>query len=141
MSDERLTVVFGARVGELIAGVAKAKEAIEASKAAVSSLAGFKTALNRALRRFTLSCVPRLQDYLKRFTIMGNYVTLTCRSPIETSPASPIEVSRSSVCLRLVEVAWDDGDHDEPQRADPPSGVNRCCRRTPIGRRRDRADR
>jgi hypothetical protein len=27
-----------------------------------------------------------------------------CRSPIETSPASPIEMSRSSVCLRLVGV-------------------------------------
>ena len=49
-----------------------------------------------------------------------------CRSPIETSPASPIEMSRSSVCLRVVEVAWDDGDHDEPQRADPPTGVDRC---------------
>jgi hypothetical protein len=32
-----------------------------------------------------------------------------CRSPIETSPVSPIEMSRSSVCLRPVEVAWDDG--------------------------------
>jgi hypothetical protein len=41
-----------------------------------------------------------------------------CRSPIETSPASPKEMSRSLVCLRLVEVAWGDGDHDEPQRAD-----------------------
>jgi hypothetical protein len=28
----------------------------------------------------------------------------SCRSPIETSPASPIEMSRSLVCLRLVEV-------------------------------------
>ena len=31
------------------------------------------------------------------------YATNLCRSPIETSPASPIEMSRSSVCLRLVE--------------------------------------
>jgi hypothetical protein len=46
-----------------------------------------------------------------------------CRSPIETSPASPIEMSRSSVCLRLVEVAWDDGDHDELQRGDTPPGA------------------
>ena len=55
-----------------------------------------------------------------------DYPTITCRSPVETSPASPIEMSRSSVCLRLVEVAWDDGDHDEPQRADPPAGADRC---------------
>src|SRR6202035_4500759 len=52
---------------------------------------------------------------------------LACRSPIETSPASPIEMSRSLVCLRLVEVAWDDGDHDEPQRADAPAGADRHC--------------
>jgi hypothetical protein len=32
-------------------------------------------------------------------------------------------MSRSSVCLRLVEVAWDDGDHDEPQRVDAPAGA------------------
>src|SRR5271166_4963972 len=63
-----------------------------------------------------------------------------CRSPIETSPASPIEMSRSSVCVRLVGVAWDDGDHDEPQRADAPAGADRCCRRTPVGRRRDRTN-
>jgi hypothetical protein len=49
-----------------------------------------------------------------------------CRSPIETSPASPIEMSRSSVCLRLIEVAWDDGDHDELQRTDAPAGADRC---------------
>ena len=35
---------------------------------------------------------------------MHRYATLRCRSPIETSPASPIEMSRSLVCLRLVEV-------------------------------------
>src|SRR5258707_15271595 len=52
---------------------------------------------------------------------------IICRSPIETSPASPIEMSRSLVCLRLVEVAWDDGDHDEPQRADAPAGADRHC--------------
>jgi len=46
-----------------------------------------------------------------------------CRSPIETSPASPIEMSRSLVCLRLVGVAWHDGDRDEPQRADAPAGA------------------
>lgn len=51
-------------------------------------------------------------------------VTFDCRSPIGTSPASPIEMSRSSVCLRLVEVAWDDGDHDEPQGVDAPAGAN-----------------
>lgn len=50
----------------------------------------------------------------------------SCRSPIETSPASPIEMSRSSVRVRLVGVAWHDGDHDEPQRADPPAGADRC---------------
>src|ERR1700730_15000425 len=66
------------------------------------------------------------------------YATFDCRSLIETSPASPIEMSRSSVCVRLVGVAWDDGDHDEPQRADAPAGADRCCRRTPVGRRRDR---
>ena len=31
-------------------------------------------------------------------------------------------MSRSSIRLRLVEVAWNDGDHDEPQRADTPAG-------------------
>src|SRR5271165_4138777 len=31
-----------------------------------------------------------------------SYASATCRSPIETSPASPKEMSRSSVCLRLV---------------------------------------
>src|SRR4029077_14705587 len=49
------------------------------------------------------------------------------RSPIEKSPASQIEMSRSLVCLRLVEVAWDDGDHDEPQRAGAPAGADRHC--------------
>ena len=38
-----------------------------------------------------------------------------CKSPIETSLASSIEVSRSSICERPIEVAWNDGDHDEPQ--------------------------
>jgi Resolvase, N terminal domain len=56
-----------------------------------------------------------------------SYRAWPCRSPIETSPASPIEMSRSSVFLRLVEVAWDDGDHDEPQRAGAPAGADRCC--------------
>src|SRR5271169_110795 len=55
------------------------------------------------------------------------YATLTCRSPIETSPASPIEMSRSTVWVGLVGVAWDDGDHDEPQGADPSAGADRCC--------------
>src|SRR5437667_2336577 len=66
---------------------------------------------------------------------------MMCRSPIETSPASPIEMSRSSVRVRLVEVAWDDGDHDEPQRADAPAGADRCCRRTPVCRRCQGSDR
>src|SRR6266849_4174429 len=48
-----------------------------------------------------------------------------CRSPIETSPASPIEMSRSTVGVGLVGVAWDDGDHDEPRRADTPAGADR----------------
>jgi len=64
------------------------------------------------------------------FSRSGRYATLACRSPIEASPASPIEMSRSSVCLRPVEVAWDDGDHDEPQRSDAPAGADRCRRRT-----------
>jgi hypothetical protein len=25
-------------------------------------------------------------------------------------------------------VAWDDGDHDEPQRADAPAGADRHCK-------------
>jgi transposase-like protein len=37
-----------------------------------------------------------------------------CKSPMETSLASPIEMSRSSICERPIEVAWNDGDHDEP---------------------------
>jgi hypothetical protein len=56
----------------------------------------------------------------------GDYAIYPCRPPIETSPASPIEMSRSSVCLRLVEVAWDDGDHDEPQRVEASAGADRC---------------
>ena len=67
------------------------------------------------------------------FTNMSGDPEQECRSPIETSPASPIEMSRSSVCLRLVGVAWDDGDYDEPQRADAPAGADRYCRRTAIG--------
>ena len=43
------------------------------------------------------------------------YALLVCKSPIETSLASPIEVSRSLICERPIEVAWNDGDHDEPQ--------------------------
>src|SRR5204863_10218323 len=54
------------------------------------------------------------------------YATFLCRSPIETSPTSTKEMSRSSVCLRFVEVAWDDGDHDEPQRVDASAGGDRC---------------
>ena len=48
-----------------------------------------------------------------------------CRSPIETSLASPIEMSHSTVGVGLVGVAWDDGDHDEPRRADTPAGADR----------------
>ena len=33
-------------------------------------------------------------------------------------------MSGSSVCLRLVGVAWDDGDHDEPQGADASAGAD-----------------
>ena len=54
------------------------------------------------------------------------YAAEPCKSPMETSLASPIEMSRSSVCERPIEVAWDDGDHDEPQRADAPAGADRC---------------
>jgi hypothetical protein len=64
--------------------------------------------------------------YFARRVTFLSCADIGCRSPIETSPASPIEMSRSSVCLRLIEVAWDDGDHDEPQRADPPTGADRC---------------
>jgi hypothetical protein len=56
--------------------------------------------------------------------IMALYATLDCRSPIETSPASPIEMSRSSVGVGLVGVAWDDGDHGERQGADAPAGAD-----------------
>jgi hypothetical protein len=51
----------------------------------------------------------------------------SCRSPIETSPASPIEMSRSTIGMRLVGVAWDDGDHDEPQGANASAGADRHC--------------
>src|ERR1700736_5976651 len=64
--------------------------------------------------------------YFARRVTFLSCADINCRSPIETSPASPIEMSRSSVCLRLIEVARDDGDHDEPQRADPPAGADRC---------------
>ncbi len=62
--------------------------------------------------------LPSPHQPRRRRDCLGELVQIDCRSPIETSPASPIEMSRSSVCLRLVEVAWHDGDHDEPQRAD-----------------------
>lgn len=48
-----------------------------------------------------------------------------CKSPMEMSLASPIEMSRSSVWVRFIEVAWNDGDHDELQRADAPAGADR----------------
>jgi hypothetical protein len=35
-------------------------------------------------------------------------------------------MSRSTVCQRLVGVAWDDGDRDEPQRVDAPAAADRC---------------
>src|SRR5271168_5386908 len=60
---------------------------------------------------------------------------------MKTSLASPIEMSRSSVCERPIEVAWNDGDHDEPQRADAPAGTDRYWRWTAFGRGRYRADR
>jgi hypothetical protein len=63
--------------------------------------------------------------YFARRVTFLSCADIDCRSPIETSPASPIEMSRSSVCLRLVGVAWDDGDHDEPQGADAPAGADR----------------
>src|SRR5260370_11267669 len=63
-----------------------------------------------ALSPFTLQC--------PEFSRIANYASFDCRSPIETSPASPIEMSRSPVCVRLVGVARHDGDHDELQRAD-----------------------
>jgi hypothetical protein len=33
-------------------------------------------------------------------------------------------MSRSTVGVGLVGVAWDDGDHDEPQGADAPAGAD-----------------
>ena len=77
--------------------------------------------------------------FARRVTFLSCADT-ACRSPIETSPASPIEMSRSSVCLRLVGVAWDDGDYDELQGADAPAGADRYCRRTAIGCGRHGAD-
>ena len=50
-------------------------------------------------------------------------------------------MSRSTVGMRLVGVAWDDGDHDEPHRADASAGTDRHCRRTAIGGGRDGAGR
>jgi hypothetical protein len=44
-------------------------------------------------------------------------------------------MSCSSVCLRLVEVARDDGDHNEPQRADAPACADQCCRPDAVCRR------
>jgi hypothetical protein len=64
--------------------------------------------------------------YFARRVSFLSCADICCRSPIETSSASPIEMSRSSVCLRLIEVAWDDGDHDEPQRAGAPAGADRA---------------
>jgi hypothetical protein len=46
MADDRVDVVFGARIGELIAGVAEAKEAIEGLRAGDT-----RTSLLRSLRR------------------------------------------------------------------------------------------
>src|SRR5271154_710980 len=76
-----------------------------------------------------------------RFSISENYAAFLCKSPMETSLTSPIEMSRSSVCERPIEVAWNDGDHDEPQRADAPAGADRYWRWTAFGRGRYRADR
>src|SRR4051794_398776 len=83
----------------------------------------FNPLRERALERFAAPQDPVEIATFGETRIASEYC---CRSPIETSPASPIEMSRSSVCLRLIEVAWDDGDHDEPQRADPPAGADRC---------------
>src|SRR6266850_6460357 len=63
--------------------------------------------------------------YFARRVSFLSCADIDCRSPIETSPSSPIEMSRSTVGMGLVEVAWDDGDHDEPQRAGASAGVDR----------------
>src|SRR5512133_1443541 len=84
---------------------------------------------------------PRTAQPTVGFRIKPVIRRADCRSPIETSPASPIEMSRSTVGMRLVGVAWDDGDHDEPHRADASAGTDRHCRWTAIGGGRDGVDR
>jgi hypothetical protein len=112
-----LTIVAQSRSGEAIKCSAQ-------SHCAVHALASrLVMAPCRARRpRRQLEC----HLYFARRVTFLSCADTQCRSPIETSPASPIEMSRSTVGMRLVGVAWDDGDHDEPQRADASAGADRC---------------
>src|SRR5271166_524424 len=84
--------------------------------------------LDRDMRMVDVTRRPPDQEC--RFTALPRHRqtegrSAACKSPMETSLTSPIEMSRSSVCERPIEVAWDDGDHGEPQRADAPAGADR----------------
>src|ERR687885_53149 len=51
--------------------------------------------------------------------------TLVCKSPIEMSPASPIEASLGQSAIGTFGVAYDDGDPDERSGAEPAAGDGR----------------
>src|SRR5260370_5042922 len=87
-----------------------------------TGMRGYQAGGPQFVRITQLLRLPASQRHQPGFRLGGDD---GCRSPIETSPASPIEMSRSSIRLRLVEVAWNGGDHDEPQRADTPAGADR----------------
>lgn len=62
------------------------------------------------------------------------YPTALCRSPIEMTPFSPIDLTLSGD--RRSGVQRHGGDHDERARAGPVAGVDRCCGRQAVGRGR-----
>jgi len=46
-----------------------------------------------------------------------SYTKILCRSPLEMSPASPIEMTRLSHRFWRLQVTADERDHDEPQKS------------------------
>jgi hypothetical protein len=69
VADDRVTVVFGAQVAELIAGVTEAKEAIESIAAPVhnfvAALGGVAEAIAAAF------AVERIAEFAEKFAELG----------------------------------------------------------------------
>ena len=83
MADDRVDVVFGARVGELISGVAQSKEAIEGLRAPIDSLVGGFRGIAEAIGAAFV--VDKIRDFAVEMGKLGEE-TLNAAAALGTTP-------------------------------------------------------